>query len=393
LKPLRVVLAGPDERRRRAVAEALTMPHATVVREYSSYPGIAQLNPGGGGWDVAMVDLDSDQAQALSLVEAISRNSAATVMVYSGSTDPELLMKCMWAGAREYLNLPLSQRALAEALTRAAARLLENNASGKSGGKVLLFMGAKGGAGVTTIAANFLVALRKQTSDEAVLLDLDAELGDASVVLGIKPNFTIADALQNSTRLDAEFVSGMLARHQSGAAVIAGPDRCDPSVSWANADLTRLLCILRDQFAYVVVDAGASLGKNAETLVEFADSIYLVSQVDMLGLRNAQRYIAYFQRLGAERLEVVLNRYDPRRNEINEAQIVKFLGAGVAWKLPNDYTGVRHSHNTGAPLTAGNSPISRILHQMAQTACGKSEASANGRKRAFGLFGAYEESA
>lgn len=386
MKPLRAILAGPDERRRRTVAEAMIQPEATVVREFSSYPGITQLNPGGGGWDVALVDLDSDQAAALSLVEGISRNSAATVMVYSASTDAELLMKCMWAGAREFLNLPLSQRAVGEAMARAAARRLESNGNGKSGGKVFVFIGAKGGSGATTIAANFAVALRKQSGAGAVLVDLDAELGDACVVLGMKPSFTTVDALRDSTRLDADFVSGMVVRHSSGAAVIAGPDQCETGSSWGSANLTKLLSILRDQYAYVVVDAGATLGASAETLVEFADAIYLVSQVDMLGLRNAHRYIVLLQQLGADRFEVVLNRYDPRRNEIDEAGIVKFLGAPVSWKVPNDYNAVRQSHNAGDALASGNSPVSRVLHQMAQAACG-GPASANGRKKTLGVFG------
>jgi pilus assembly protein CpaE len=385
VKPLRVIVIGPNDQRRRAVAEALGPHQVTLAREYMAYPSGAQLALDSTDWDIAALDLDSDAPTALGLVAALmSRNPGATVMVYSRSTDQELLMRCMWAGAREFLNLPLSARVLAEALTRAATRKQELEASRKSRGKILVFAGVKGGVGTTTLAANFTVALRREAGVEPVLVDLDVELGDASVLLGVKPSFTIIDALRNPKRLDGEFVAGMLARHDSGWSAIAGPDQCDGPIPYESADLAVLLNILREQFAYLVVDAGSALGRNGEALVEAADKWYLISQVDVLGLRNTQRYIMLLQRLGVQDLEVALNRFDPRRNEISEDEIVKFLGVPIHWRIPNDYHVVRQSHNTGTPLALGDSVLARVIAQMARSACGK-PATAE-RRKAFSMF-------
>ena len=72
--------------------------------------------------DVIIIDLDSDPEYALELVESICANGTATVMVYSARADPELLVRCMRAGAREFLTLPFSHSIMAEALVRASAR-------------------------------------------------------------------------------------------------------------------------------------------------------------------------------------------------------------------------------------------------------------------------------
>ena len=61
-------------------------------------------------YDVIIIELDSDPEYALELVESIGANGVATVMVYSENTDPELLMRCMRAGAREFLTLPFDAR-------------------------------------------------------------------------------------------------------------------------------------------------------------------------------------------------------------------------------------------------------------------------------------------
>ena len=77
----------------------------------------------------------------------------------------------MWAGAREFLIYPLAQRNLTEALLRAAARLGEIHGTRRAG-KLVVLVGAKGGAGVTTISTNLALALRHETAMDVVLLDL-----------------------------------------------------------------------------------------------------------------------------------------------------------------------------------------------------------------------------
>ena len=162
---------------------------------------------------------------------------------------------------------------LTEALIRASARRLETDRRKKVSGKMLVFLGAKGGTGVTTLASNFAIALQKESGREVVLVDLDVQLGDVSLVLGITPKFTILDALRNGTqRLDSDFVSTLLTQHSSGISVLAASDQYHPSRSLEDGSLGKLMYILRDQFPYVVVDAGSSLARAGDLLLELADS-------------------------------------------------------------------------------------------------------------------------
>lgn len=383
-----VVLIGPDDGRRKALAQALAREQATFSGEFGAYPNLnhlAKLTE--SNCDVVVVDVDADPEVALDLVESIcSRNSAVTVMVYSRSRDPELLVRCMQAGAREFLSEPISSRVLAEAMDRASARRLELDRQKKVSGKILVFWGAKGGTGVTTLASNFAIALRKESSREVALVDLNIHLGDIAVVLGLTPRFTVADALRNSERLDQDFVSTLLVEHKSGVAVLATPDEYSTAPMVLNGNLGKLLYILRDKFPYVVVDGGPSLGRSADDVFEMADSVYLVAQADIPSLRNLQRLISHLQRPGAaqRRVEIVLNRYDPRKVEIQESRIAKVLELPLRWKVPNDYFSVCRSLNTGAPLALGNSPVARTLRQMAREACGK-PAEAR-KKRRWSLF-------
>ena len=385
---LSVVLIGPDDSRRRALAKAFLAEQVTIAGELGSYPNFNSLvKLTESDCDVVVVDLDGDVDMALDLVENIcTRNSALTVMVYSSSREPELLVRCMRAGARELLTEPVTGTVLVDAIVRASARRMEFERQKKTTGKVLVFRGAKGGAGATTVASNFAIALKKESGQDVVLVDLNIELGDIGVILGLKSGFSVKDALTNPSRLDQDFVSTLLSEHESGVRVLSASDEYGISPEIENGTLGKLLYILRDRFPYVVVDAGPSLGAAGLIVYEMADLVYLVMQVDIPTLRNAQRIIAHIQAPAKHtpRVELVLNRYDSRNLEIQEGQITKALALPLTWKIPNDYAGVRRSLDTGAALASGNSAVAQALSQMARAACGKAQQ--NGNKKRWGLF-------
>ncbi len=384
---LSVALIGPDEERRQALAKAFGRQEVSIATELSSYPNFHQLTKvAESGCDVVVVDLDEDPDVALDLVENIaSRHPSITVMVCSRRQDPETLVRCMQAGAREFLSEPVSAEVLADAVIRASARL-KSDKQKKVSGKIFAFWGAKGGTGVTTLASNFAIALKKEAGTEVALVDLKLRLGDVAVVLGLTPSFTLADALQNPDRLDEDFMSSLLVQHKSGVAVLASPDQYGTEPFPVDVNLKKALYILRDRFPYVVVDVGSTMEPGAEAVCEMADAVYLVMQAEIPALRNTQRLVSHLQRPGpaARRLELVLNRYDPRKVEIHEGGIAKALPLPVKWKVPNDYFNTCRSLNTGVPLASGNSSIAKVLAEMAREACGKS--AADGKKKKWALF-------
>lgn len=391
MNPVSVVMMGPDDVRRREIVNALGKNNAIVSREFGSYPNLNHLvKATGGNCDIVMIDLDADPETALDLIESIcSRNSSVTVMVYSQSERPGLLVRCMRAGAREFLVEPISQDALAEALIRAAARRQELDRQKKLSGQMLVFLGSKGGAGVTTLASNFAIALAKESGKKTALIDLNLQLGDAALVLGMKPRFSVHDALKNSHRLDSEFVETLLDVHSSGLFVLAAPDEYSPADGFEDEGLEKLLYILQDEFAYLVVDAGSATARGSlpmTKLAELADTIYLTTQVDVPSLRNTQRLISQLKSTMADgrHLEIVVNRYEARRSDISQENIEKTLSAPLKWKIPNDFNSVHRSQNTGNSLVSENLPISKVLVHMARAACGKEVIAP---KKGFSLFG------
>jgi pilus assembly protein CpaE len=381
-----IVLICPSEQHRPLLTRSLEVQRANIVSSLHSYPAYNHLLATTHlDCDAFVVEIDTDADAALNLVETIcTRKPSATVLVYSANSDPDLLVRSMRAGAREFLTGIVSPAQMSDALLRAAARRAEQ-ASKRTQGKVLVFWGAKGGSGVTTIATNFSIALRNETAGDVALLDLNPQMGDIAVLLGITPEFTLADALLNPDRLDEEFVSRLTVRHQSGVSVIAAPDVYSSSIPVEGRSVGKLVDLIRYQFPYLVIDAGPGLGNGASLLFQMAEQIYLVTQADIPSLRKSQRFISYLQSYGQHRVELVLNRFDGRRAEFDDARLGAALGVPPQWKVPNDYAAVRRASNTGTPLILEKSPVAQLVRQMARVACGMPAVA--DKKKGFSFFG------
>ena len=383
---LSIALIGPHEQRRKEAARALLLCDKTEVREYSAYPAnldevprLLELRN-----DAIVIDLDSDPEYALELVESLCANGAPTVMVYSSKPDPELLVRCMRAGAREFLTPPFAHNIMAEALVRATSRRTVIRMPRKTGGRLLVFLGAKGGAGVTTLACNFAVALAQESAQSTLLIDLDLPLGDAALNLGIVTEYSTVNALQEAGRLDASFLTKLLTKHSSGVYVLAAPGKF-PQFHATNEAIDKLMSVARQEFDNVVVDVGARLDLTDTALFKDAFTIYLVTQAGIPELRNSNRLISQFFTVGSPKLEIVINRYEPRALGVSDETITKALTRPATWKIPNDYNAVRQMQNTATPLALGDSPVARLIKQMAVSICG--QRATQPKKKGFRLFG------
>jgi pilus assembly protein CpaE len=343
------------------------------TREFAEYPPNLESVPEllGQGFDAVVIDLDSDRQYALCLVEALCVAPSAAVMVFSEDADAELILRCMRAGAREFFSVPFKRSAILKAVEWVAAQHQPTPALSRSEGRLLVFFGSKGGAGVTTIATNFAVALAEESGHGILLIDLNLRLGDAAITLGMDPPYSVVDALQNATSLDARLFSKFLAHHASGLAVLAAPAELSSTIA-SDVAIGSMLQIARRQFQYVVIDAGKKIDLKQMHLFEESATAYLVTQAGIPELRNANRLIAQFAAERCPKLEIVINRHQSRSMGITDELLAKALNRQVDWRVPNDYAAVRKMQSTSTPIVHQESNIAGVIRQMACSVCGSS---------------------
>ena len=374
---LSIVLIGPDEARRQEIATALNAFGGVQIKEIPAYPARLEELPSMllPQPDVVIVDLDTDPEYTLQIVESIFSSAPSTIMVFSQRSDLDMTRRCMRAGVREFLTLPIDQHEFARALARAAVRRPKAIRAMLASGKLFAFLGTKGGCGVTTLASNFAVALAQESGRKTLLIDFGKPLGDAALNLGIIAEYSTANAFRDTARLDARFLASLLTTHSSKLSILAAPNEftdADPLIDAIDA-IDKLVSVARQSFDFIVVDCGSRIELNGSALFDPASVIYLVAEVGISELRNANRLITRFFAGHDSRLQVILNRYTPQSLLYDENFITKALTRPVQWRVPDDYATARRTQSNATPIVLQDAPIAVAIRQMARHAAGLPE--------------------
>src|SRR5436309_568809 len=249
--------------------------------------------------DLIVVDIRGDVSHALSSIERLRAAApGAGIFVIALMADPNLILESMRAGANEFFTWPPPEDQFQSAIRRTASRR-ETSQGSRQSSNTLVFFGAKGGAGTTTVAVNCGVEVARLSKRSTVIVDLKAGLGEVALFLGVRPRYTIIDAIDNLHRLDREFLRELAVKHKSGLEILAGSENFDRPGSADSGATEELLRLLAKQYEYIVIDAGSAINPVSSAGLFAADQMFLVANPDVPSVRNAQRLLDRVRQLGA----------------------------------------------------------------------------------------------
>ena len=306
--------------------------------------------------DLAIVDARGDMSSAMSTIERLRASAPGVgIFVVALTSEPDMILEAMRAGANEFFVWPPPEDTFHAAIRRAVTRR-ESAHGAKPNATTLVFFGAKGGAGTTTVAVNCGVEIARLSRRPAVIVDLKPGLGEAALFLGVRPKYTLLDAIDNLHRLDREFLRELLVKHKSGLEILAGSDNFDRPGGADSGAVEEIFGTLARQYEYVLVDAGSQINSITVAALYMADTTFLVCNPDVPSIRNAQRLLDRIRQLGAsgDRVRVILNRAaEPL--PIPAKQIENALGRPIYQTFPSDYKTVSTALNSGVPLSLSGS--------------------------------------
>jgi pilus assembly protein CpaE len=309
--------------------------------------------------DFIIVDIRGDALAGMATIERVRASaSQAGVFAVAKATDPDLIIQAMRAGANEFFTWPPADDALQSAIRRTHARR-EATQGVRPSATIFVFFGAKGGAGTTTVAVNSGVELARLSKRSTVIVDLKPGLGEVGLFLGVRPRFSVLDAIDNLHRLDREFLRELVTKHKSGLEILAGSEHFDRPGAADGVAIEEFFRLLARQYDFIVVDAGSQINACTVAALYAADTMFLVANPDVPSVRNAQRLLDRVRQLGAaaERVRFLLNRA-AEPFPIPLRQIETAVGHPVHHTFPSDYKVVSAALNSGVPLAlSGDSAI------------------------------------
>ena len=224
------------------------------------------------------------------------------------------------------------------------------------------------------------------------LIDLDLAMGDLDVLLDLIPERTIMDLIRTTSDWDATLLRRCFVQQESGINLLPHPVHLDEVAAVHEDFVKRLLVMSRSLFRYTLVDLSKNFNALDQTVLHEADSILLVTQLDLPCLRNVVRILLSLrERYLESKVKVIVNRVGFSSGQIGIKRAEETLGRDIFWQVPNDFATMVAARNNGIPLVrqAPQSAIAGAYRELARRLGGQIESSSvveKPRRRWLGLI-------
>ena len=351
-----IVLVSNDESLRHEVNAAVATKTSVNVQLLDGLSRSAESKLVSDDANLAIVDLDANSADDLETLTRVVMRSKNTlpVLIVTESLNERL--------TRQLLHLRIADVMVKPVKTTDLVRTCQRLISGENGqeqteAKIVTFLPAGGGVGVTTLAlqAAFLYhSEQRSLAGTTCVADLNFQHGACADFLDLEPRLDLNEVEPRPERLDRQLLEVMISKHDSGLSVIAAPNKPAEMRSFDPAMVTRLLDLVSAYFDTVVIDMPRTWFSWTDSVLLGSDKLYIVSEATVPGLRQAQRLIAAIEERfeGEVNPQVIVNRFDSRRfgNGLQTGDIESALSGRLAGTVCNNYQLVREAVDRGVPI-------------------------------------------
>ncbi len=239
--------------------------------------------------DVMMPDMDGFEVCRRLRADPITAD--LPIIMFTAKTMVDDKVAGFQAGADDYLTKPvhpeeLASRIEAVLLRTSGRRPAEEKAPMKA--KLIGFIGAKGGAGTTTLAINIAAALADGPAREkrVILAEMQDGMATAGIQLGLRHPGTLPNLLEHPIEeMDARLVEAQLEEHRSGVWVLSGsgdPVGTAPPITSRYAE--RIIHHLGAMADYLLIDMGVGLGEKNCFLLSKCDRVIVTTEPQRVAL-------------------------------------------------------------------------------------------------------------
>jgi pilus assembly protein CpaE len=263
---------------------------------------------------------------------------------------------CLDDGAVDHIRKPFSSMVV-RARVRAALRSRDLAAGDKprtpKQGRVLGFMGVKGGVGTTTIAVNVALVLCKEGREVAVA-ELTPYAGAIATQLGVSSSPNIEPLLRHEHpgAITSETLSRCLTNHPTGLRLLLAPPNMDEPCEMTGQQVEAIVNGLASMVDYVVLDIPSHSVMVAKAALRCCQFVAIVVEWELTSLASAP---AMFKALdywgiGGTSVGVVLIQRIPDTATMTAEYVRSHLARPLVGVIPSASDLCAQALQSGSPL-------------------------------------------
>lgn len=296
---------------------------------------------------------------------------SSKVVVVGRVNDVELYRELMRRGASEYLVAPLNPLHLIEVISG-----LYSDPEAAPIGRVISFVGARGGAGSSVFAHNVGWCIAEELAINTTIVDLDLPFGTTGLDFNDEPSQGVADALSAPERLDDVLLDRLLVKRGDHLSIFSTAAAIDREYEAAVDAYESVLDAVRQSTPCVIVDVPHLWTPWIKATLIGSDDIVLVATPDLASLRNVKNMVELLRlsRPNDTPPKLVLNQVGvAKRPEIPVKDFAETIGIEPALVMPFEPHLFGQAANNGQMLNelAPKSQVAAGIRRLAELATGR----------------------
>ena len=335
------------------------------------------------GLEVIFVCVDNSDENNLDAVIAFIKgvkSRGLKIILIASDISPAGLHQLMRIGADDFVPSPPPKDAIGDALARLRSQAVNEETQQKAvkkrrRGVILPVYGVAGGVGTSTFAVNLAWEMAihdKKSSVKVAVLDFNFQTGSVATYLDIGFRETVSEMLNNIENLDADMFAESLTSYKSRMAVLTAPTEVFPLDIVSDTDVEKILSLARDAYDFVIVDMPTTLVNWSSTVLQMADTYFVLMELDMRSAQNMMRFLRVLKAedLPEDKLQFALN-FAPAFTDLNgKARAKRFsesLGIDINILLPDGGKQILAASDQGHPLAeaASKNPLRKEIRKIA----------------------------
>jgi pilus assembly protein CpaE len=310
------------------------------------------------------------------------------VMIIGHVNDVLLYRELMRQGISEYLVAPFNQMQFIEAVSN-----LYRDPGADPLGKIVAFVGVKGGVGSSTLAHNIGWKLSNKHGLETIITDLDLAFGTAGLNFNSDSGGSILEALGSPDRVDTTLMDRLLTKLGDKLSLLNGPGAVDREYSFEASAVETVLNTVRQSVPFVIVDVPNLWAPWVKQTLVDADEVIITASPELPSLRNAKNLIDMLKaaRSNDKAPDLVLNQMGiPKRPEISAVEFGKAVGLPVSHVIPHDPHTFGTAQGNGKMVfeVGAKTKAAEVMSQIAAKLAGQDKAQ---KPAASGLSGLMQK--
>ncbi len=352
-----IEFAAADRRMSNAKVTVMAGGIAAAVRYYQKTP-----TP-----DLIIIGSKDPSDRLVQQLDALATvcDASTKIMVIGASNDIRLYRELVRRDVSEYLLAPVEPLSVIATVSR----IYRGSGAAKLG-KIYAFVGAKGGAGSSTVAHNVAWSIGQRFDKDVLLIDMDMAFGTAALNFDRDPVKGIADAISNPDRLDEAMFERLLTKYGNHLNLLTAPVALDKSYDFDEGAFDQMLDIARANFPYVVLDVPHQWTAWAKKTLFIADELVITAAPDLPGLTGAKHLVDTLRKLRPLDAppKVVLNQVGiAKRPEIKLKKFAEALQLEPVISIASDPKLFGQAENVGQ-IVAESSSRSKAAHSFSELA-------------------------